>query len=74
MFLVDKVTREVRKKFVREVKLFMSEVGGTAFAGGMVVMAGSKEGLHNNLQVLSDAMSRLDLKRNWKETKVSPAK
>ena len=31
-------------------------------------MAGSKEGHHNTLQALSDAMSRWDLKSNWKKT------
>ena len=67
---VDKVTREARKEFVREVKLSTGEVGVLLFADDMVVMAESEEGLQSNLQALSDAMGRWDLKVNWGKTKV----
>ena len=36
----------------------------------MVVMAESVEGLQSNLQVLSDVLSRWELKVNWRKTKV----
>ena len=38
-----------------------------------MVMAGSTEGQHNNLQVLSDAMSRWDSKSNRKKTTMMEA-
>ena len=36
----------------------------------MVIMAESEEGLQSNLQALSEAMGRWDLKVHWKKTKV----
>ena len=59
---VVKVTREARRKFVREVKLSTGD--------DMVIMAESKGRLQSNLQVLSEAMGRWDFKVNWKKTKV----
>ena len=67
---VDKVTREARGGFVREVKLSTGEVGVLLYADDMVLMAESEEGLQSNLQVLSEAMVRWDLKVNWRKTKV----
>ena len=40
------------------------------FADDMVFMAESEEWLYSNLQVLSEAMGRWDLKVSWKKTKV----
>ena len=40
------------------------------FADDMVIMAESEEGLQSNLQVLSEAMNRWDVKVNWRKTKV----
>ena len=67
---VDKVTREARGGFVREVKLSTGEVGVLPYADDMVLMAESEEGLQSNLQVVSEAMVRWDLKVNWRKTKV----
>ena len=61
---VDKVTREARGEFVREVKLSTGEVGVLLYADDMVLMAESEEGLQSNSQVLSEAMARWDLKVN----------
>ena len=55
---------------MREVKLSTGDVGVLLCADGMVVMAESEEGLQSNLQALSEAMGRWDLKGNWKKTKV----
>ena len=66
---VDKVTKEARREFVREVKLSTGDVGMLFFADGMVIMAESEEGLQSN-QALSETMDRWDLKVNWKKTKV----
>ena len=65
---VDKVTREARGGFVRELKLSTGEVGVLLYADDMVLMAESEEGLQSNLQVLSEAMVRWDWKVNWKKT------
>ena len=43
------------------------QVGVLLFADDM---AESEEGIQSNLQVLDEAMSRWDLKVNWKKTKV----
>ena len=67
---VDNVTREARREFVREMKLSSGDVGVLLFADDMVIMAESKEGQQSNLQVLSEAMGRWDLKVNWKKIKV----
>ena len=67
--LVDKVTREARGGFVREVKVSKSEVGVLLYADDIVLMVKSEEGLQSNLQVLSEAMVRWDLKVNWKRQK-----
>ena len=53
---VDKVTREARGGFVREVKLSTGEVGVLLYADDMVLMVEPEEGLQSNLQVLSEAM------------------
>ena len=53
---VNKVTREARGGFVREVKLSTGEVGVLLYADNMVLMAESEERLQSNLQVLSEAM------------------
>ena len=55
---MDKVTREARRQFRSEVKLSTGDVGVLLFADDMVVMGESVEGLQNNLQVLSDVLSR----------------
>ena len=64
------MTREARKEFVREMKLSTGDVGVLLFADDMVFMAESEEWLYSNLQVLSEAMGRWDLKVSWKKTKV----
>ena len=40
------------------------------FANDMVLMAESAEGLEKNLGVMSEALTRWELKLNWKKTKV----
>ena len=45
-------------------------VGVLLFADDMVVMAESAEGLQNNLQMLSDILSRWELKVNWRKTRL----
>ena len=44
------------------MKLSIGDVGVLLFADDMVVMAESVEGLPSNLQVLSDVLSRCELK------------
>ena len=58
------MTREARREFVIEVRLSTGDVGVLLFAGDMVLVAESEEGLQSNLQVLSEAMGRWDLKVN----------
>ena len=67
---IDSVTREARRQFLREVKLSTGDVGLLLFADDMVVMAESVEGLQHNLQVMSDVLSRWELRVNWRKTKV----
>ena len=67
---VDKVAREARREFVGAVKLSTGNVGVLLFADDMVLLAESEERLQSNLQALSVAMERWDLKVNWKKTKV----
>ena len=67
---IDRVTREAKRQFQSEVKLSTGDVGVLLFADDMVVMAESVEGLQSNLQVLSDVLSRWELKVNWRKTKV----
>ena len=43
--LVDKVTREARREFVRGMKLSTGDVGVLLFADDMVIMAESEEWL-----------------------------
>ena len=52
------------------MKLSVGDVGVLLFADDMVVMAESVEGLPSNLQVLSDVLSRCELKVKWRKTKV----
>ena len=52
------------------MKLSTGDVGVLLFADDMVVMAESVEGLPSNLQVLSDVLSRCELKVKWRKTKV----
>ena len=67
---MDRVIREAKRQFRSEVKLSTGDVGVLLFADDMVVMAESVEGLQSNLQVLSDVLSRWELKVNWRKTKV----
>ena len=67
---IDRVTREAKRQFRSEVKLSTGDVGVLLFADDMVVMAESAEGLQSNLQVLSDILSRWELKVNWRKTKM----
>ena len=55
---------------MREVKLSTGDVGMLLFADDMVIMAESEEGLRSNLQALSEAMDKWDLKVTWEKTKV----
>ena len=67
---MDKVTREARRGFQSEVKLSTGDVGVLLFADDMIVMAESVEGLQSNLKVLSDVLSRWELKVICRKTKV----
>ena len=67
---MDRVTREAKRLFRSEVKLSTGDVGVLLFADDMVVMAESAEGLQHNLQVMSDVLSKWELKVNWRKTKV----
>ena len=67
---IDRVTREARRHFRSEVMLSTGDVGVLLFADDMVVMAESVEGLQSNLQVLSDVLSRWELKVNCRKTKM----
>ena len=55
----------IRCRLTFEFKLII-----TIFADDMVVMAESVEGLQHNLQVMSDVLSRWELRVNWRKTKV----
>ena len=53
---------------MRVVRLSTGEVGVLLYADDMVLMVESEEGLQSNLQILSEAMIRWDLKVNWRKT------
>ena len=55
---MDCVTREANGQLMSMVKLLTVVVGVLLFAGDMVVMAAPVEGLQQNLQVMSDVLSR----------------
>ena len=59
---MDRVAREAKRQLQSEVKLSTGDVGILLFADDMVVMAESVERLQSNLQVLSDVLSRCELK------------
>ena len=61
---------EARRDFVSGVKLSTRGVEILMFADDMVLMAESAEGLEKNLGVMGEALSRWELKVNWKKTKV----
>ena len=67
---MDRVTREAKRLFRSEVKLSTGDVGVLLFADDIVVMAESAEGLQHNLQVMSDVLSKWELKVNWRKAKV----
>ena len=60
---------EARRDFVSGVKLSTRGVEILMFADDMVLMAESAEGLEKNLGVMGEALSRWELKVNWKKTK-----
>ena len=68
---IDKVMREAKEFWMfREVKLSTGGVGILLFAVDMVLMSETEDG---NLQVLSDVLTRWELKVNCKKTKVMRA-
>ena len=67
---IDRVTREAKGQFWSEVKLSTGDVGVLLFADNVVVLEESVEGLPSNLQVMSDVLSRWELKENWGKTKM----
>ena len=67
---MDRVTREAKRQLQSEVRLFTGNVGVLLFADDMVVMSESVEGLQHNMQVMSDVLSKWELKVNWRKTKV----
>ena len=64
------MTREAKGQFRSEVQLSTGDVGVLLFVDDMVVVAELVEGLQSNLQVMSDVLSRWELKVNWEKTKV----
>ena len=67
---MDRVMREAKRQFQSEVRLSTGNVGVLLFADDMVVMSESVEGLQHNVQVMSDVLSKWELKVNWRKTKV----
>ena len=67
---MDKVVKEARRDFVSRVKLSTRSVEVLMFANDMVLMGESVEGLEKNLGMMSKALSRWELKVNWKKTNV----
>ena len=67
---MDRVTREARRQFQSEVRLSTGNVGVLLFADDMVVMSESVEGLQHKMQVMSDVLSKWELKVNSRKTKV----
>ena len=70
MAFLGRVTREAKKQFQSEVSLSTGNVGVLLFADDIVVMVKSVEGLQHNMQVMSGALSKWELKVNWRKTKV----
>ena len=65
---IDKVMREAKGFWMfREVKLSMGDVGVLRFADDTILKSETEDG---NLQVLSDVLTRWELKVNWRKTKV----
>ena len=61
--------REAKRQFMRE-ELSTGDLGLLLFADYMVVKVELVEGLQHNLQVMSDVLSRWELRVNWRKTKV----
>ena len=67
---IDKVVKEARRECVREVTLSTGSIGILMFADDMVMMAETKEALQHNVEAMNEALSRWDLRVNWKKSKV----
>ena len=67
---IDKVVKEARRECVREVTLSTGLIGILMFADDMVMMAETKEALQHNVEAMNEALSRWDLRVNWKKSKV----
>ena len=62
--------REAKRQFQSEVRLSTGNVGVLLFADDMVIMSESVDGLQHNMQVMSDVLSKWELKVNSRKTKV----
>ena len=67
---MNNVMRKARGSFVGEVQLSTDEVGVLKFADNMVITAESEEGLQHSVKIVSDTLSKWELKVNWRKTKV----
>ena len=67
---INKVVREAKRNFAKGVKLPTGELGVLLFADDMVLMSDTVEGLESNLKVMSQVLSRWELKVNWMKTRV----
>ena len=60
----------VCRQFQSEVRLPTGNVEVLLFTDDMVVMSESLEGLQHNMIVMSDVLSKWELKVNWRKSKV----
>ena len=67
---IDNMVKEARRDFVSRVMLSTRGVEILMFADDMVLMAESAEGLEKNVGMISEVLSRWELKVNWKKTNV----
>ena len=67
---IDKVVRKAKRDFASGMKLSTGELGVLIFADDMVLMSDKAKGLESNLKVMSQVLSRWELKVNWMKTRV----
>ena len=66
---MDRVMRKAKRQFQSEVRLSTGNIVVLLFADNMVVMSELVKGPQHNMQVMSDVLSKLELKVNWRKTK-----
>ena len=61
---LDRVVKEARREWVKEVTLSTGTIGILLFADDMVMMAETREALQHKVEAMNEALMKWDLKVN----------